>query len=285
MSTQESKPKVEGATSQADKSASGGQGGGQTGVLGAVREKVLITLVGFLLTGVAGTMVTTWIQQRGWAWQNRVGKIDKDTQNILQTYRSAAELVNARWLASYEAAHALEAEKPAPQRSARWRAAMDSFNAADREWTLKFTNVAREIEFYVDTPFGVQPPTILGAVYASTCLTNPYDGDHARLDPRSARIALEIVNHCQARIRDDLAVLIDAAEKDGAPAPDFKAQSADAFRRLDVVYKVNDRLRCIIFERALAVRRQSSSESYWGTFFGVDSENYRLPPNPPSCAP
>ena len=34
--------------------------------------------MGFILTGVVGTMVTSWIQQRGWAWQNHVAKIESD---------------------------------------------------------------------------------------------------------------------------------------------------------------------------------------------------------------
>jgi hypothetical protein len=256
----------------------------RAGALSAVREKVAITLAGFLLTGVFGTMVTTWIQQRGWAWQNRVAKIEKDTQNVLSTYRAAAELVNARWLASFEMARAAEIEKPGGERSAGWRAASEAFRLSDRDWALKFTNVAREIEFYVDTPFAVAPPTHLEAVYRADCASDPYAGFGGALDPRSARLALEIVNHCQAIVRDGLAPAIAAIES-GAPlgAERTEATSA-AFRRLDVVYKVNERLRCLIFERALAARGQLSNESYWGTFFGVESPDYSLPTAGRPCA-
>ncbi len=40
-------------------------------------EKVLLAIVGFMLTGVVGTVITTWIQQRGWAWQES-GRQDRE---------------------------------------------------------------------------------------------------------------------------------------------------------------------------------------------------------------
>ncbi len=50
----------------------------------SLREKVGTALLGFLLTGVVGTMVATWFQQRGWAWQNRVAQVEKDTTSALE---------------------------------------------------------------------------------------------------------------------------------------------------------------------------------------------------------
>jgi hypothetical protein len=254
--------------------------------LASVREKAMITLTGFLLTGVLGTMVTTWIQQRGWAWQNRVAKIEKDTQNVMATYRSAAELVNARWLANYQMARALEREpltgdKPSPG----WRHAVDAFAQADREWTLRFTNVAREIEFYVDAPFAIDPTQSLSAVYALTCDVDPWRSG-ATLEARSARLAIEIVNHCQARVKEAIQPLVDDREA-GRPIDGVARTSAVnlAFRTLDHVYRANETLRCVIFDRALTIRSQLENDSYWGTFFGVGGPAYRLPERPRGCAP
>jgi hypothetical protein len=256
--------------------------------LASIREKAMITLTGFLLTGVVGTMVTTWIQQRGWAWQNRVAKIEKDTQNVMATYRSAAELVNARWLASYQMARALEREPLTGDRlSPGWRQAVDAFAQADRDWALRFTNVAREIEFYVDAPFAVDPTPSMPQVYALTCDSDPFaSGAGAKLDARSARLAIEVVNHCQARVKDVMQPLIDDREA-GRPVEGVARTSAVnlAFRTLDHVYRTNELLRCVIFDRALAIRGQQEAESYWGTFFGVAGPAYRLPERPRSCAP
>lgn len=265
--------------------------------LEAVRDKAMITLTGFLLTGVLGTMVTTWIQQRGWTWQNRVAKIEKDTQNVMATYRSAAELVNARWLASYQMTRALEREPlPAGEMTATWKFAQDAFGQADRDWALRFTNVSREVEFYVDTPFGVEPAATLPRVYALTCADDPYAGagspasgarkpDAQALDGRSARIALEVVNHCQARVKDALQPLLDDRAA-GRPLDGVARTSAVnlAYRQLDHIYRTNERLRCLIFERALTIRDQLAAESYWGTFFGVSGPAYTLPGPDKGCA-
>lgn len=254
--------------------------------LASMREKAMITLTGFLLTGVLGTMVTTWIQQRGWAWQNRVAKIEKDTQNVMATYRSAAELVNARWLASYQMARALEREPlAAGQPSSGWRQAADAFAQADRDWALRFTNVAREIEFYVDAPFAVDPTQSLSSVYALTCDVDPWRSG-AGLDARSARLAIEVVNHCQARVKEAMQPLIDDRES-GRPIDGVARTGAVnlAFRALDHVYRTNETLRCVIFDRALSIRGQLEVESYWGTFFGVGGPSYRLPERPRGCAP
>lgn len=254
--------------------------------LDSMREKVMITLTGFLLTGVLGTMVTTWIQQRGWAWQNRVAKIEKDTQNVMATYRSAAELVNARWLASYQMARALEREPlAAGQPSPGWKQAADAFAQADREWALRFTNVAREIEFYVDAPFRIDPSEKLPAVYALTCDDDPFRNPaSAAFDGRSARVAVEVVNHCQARVKDALQPLID--DREAGRALDGVARTSAvnlAYRTLDHVYRTNEMLRCVIFDRALSIRGQLETDSYWGTFFGVAEPAYKLQQRPRGC--
>ena len=47
------------------------------------RQKSWQLSQGFILTGVIGTMVATWFQQRGWAWQNAVEQVEKDTASAL----------------------------------------------------------------------------------------------------------------------------------------------------------------------------------------------------------
>lgn len=236
-----------------------------------LRDRIVVAIIGFVMTGVLGTLVTTWIQQRGWTWQNRVAKIEKDVDNSITTYRAASDLVNARWIAAYRLTRAIEKKET----GAEWKGALEAFTTADRDWALRFTNVAREVEFYVDTPFGYDSGANLPNVWKLTC--NEYalpKGKELGIDTRSARAVLEIVNHCQSVTKDALQPIIDARAEGGAPAPADIEASALAFRRLDALYRVNDALRCIIFERALSIRGQLASESYWGTFFGVGDPHY-----------
>lgn len=244
-----------------------------------LRDKIVVALVGFVMTGIVGTALTTWIQQRGWAWQNRVTKIDKDTENAMATYRSASELVNARWHATYRLTRALERNAPADE----LKTVREAFDAADRDWALRYTNIAREVDFYIDTPFGINVGDNLNRVWALSCTDFALrNANGPAIDASSARAVLEIVNHCQGVIKTDLETLIYKANE--VQAPEKKTIIDMSFRRLDHLYHTNDVLRCVIFERALAIRRAIAAESYWGTFFGVGLVTYDLDKTSRSCA-
>jgi hypothetical protein len=250
--------------------------------LAGLRDKMAVAITGFILTGVIGTMVTTWIQQRGWAWQNRVSKIEKDTENALNAYKSASELVNLRWHATYRMVRALERKASGDE----WKGAREGFAAADRDWGLRYTNVAREIEFYVDTPFGIDPNAKLGAVWNLTCTDYALKNFGANgVDARSARAIIEIVNHCQGRVKNAIDAICDAATDVTAAAPPVEKPFIDTiYAQLDHLYRTNEALRCTIFERALTMRRAVTEESYWGTFFGVAQPSYVIPPDARDCS-
>jgi hypothetical protein len=236
----------------------------------SLREKIAVALIGFVLTGVIGTILTTWIQQRGWAWQNRVTRIEKDTENAIQTYRTSSELINSRWHATYRIARSLEKK----QQGEEWGTARDGFTTADREWALKYTNIAREIDFYIDTPFGVESQKLLAPVWVFECGDYAFDASSASgFDTTSARVVMELINHCHGRTKDDIDRLIET--RDTVTDADRKVVVDLSMRRLDHLYKTNEILRCVIFDRVLDIRRAASGESYWGTFFGVSEVGYR----------
>lgn len=248
----------------------------------SLREKIVVALVGFVLTGVIGTVLTTWIQQRGWAWQNRVAKIDKDTEAAIATYRTTSDLINARWHATFRMVRALE--RGATGES--WTATRTAFDAADREWALRYTNVAREIEFFVDTPFGIEPGEMLKPVWGLSCDVYALRGaPGSAIDTRSARVVLEVINHCHGITKDELEKLADARGDAAQPAKAADpAVTVVLYRRLEHLYRTNDALRCLIFERALAVRESVSTESYWSTFFGIGAPRYAVTAKERTCA-
>ena len=94
-----------------------------------------------------------------------------------------------------------------------------------------------------------------------------------------------MINHCQAQVKDALQPLLDDRAA-GRPLDGVARTSAVnlAFRQLDHIYRSNELLRCLIFERALSIRDQLATESYWGTFFGVAEPAYRLPERDKACA-
>lgn len=249
-----------------------------------LRDKIVVALVGFVLTGVIGTILTTWIQQRGWTWQNRVSKIEKDVENAMATYRTASELVNARWFATYRMSRLLERDAAGkPSSAEEWKAARDAFDTTDRDWALRYTSVAREIEFYVDTPFGIDGSEMMPRVWNLTCSDFALRGTPgSAVDARSARVVLEVINHCHGKMKDEIESLIDRRGT-GADTAERKVTLDLSYRRLDHLYRTNETLRCVIFERALAIRAQITSESYWGTFFGIGTPNYDAAVRPRDC--
>lgn len=250
----------------------------------SLREKLIFTVLGFMLTGVIGTTLTTWVQQRGWSWQNRVTKIEKDTENAMAAYRSASEIINGRWHATYRLARALERNSAGDE----WKGARDAFEQADKEWALRYTNIARELEFHIDTPFGIESKDNIARVWSLPCTDfalrtaqTKQSKDDALIDATSARAILAVINHCHSKIKDEIEDFIDKRET--ATAEDRKALALATFPRLDHLYRSNEALRCIIFERALAIRRMASTESYWNTFLGIGTPNYHLTPNGRNC--
>src|SRR5271169_2868341 len=235
----------------------------------------MLAFIGFLLTGVLGTLITSWIQQRGWAWQNQVAKIDKDTQNALGAYQSASDLINTRWHATYRMVRAIERGAAGDE----WKDARAEFAAADKDWAIRYTSVARDVAFYVDTPFAVEAKDKMKLVWPLPCNAYALGASGAGIDAASARLVLEVVNHCAQLVKDEIDSAVDA-EAGAPPNLDAAARRAfadPAYARLDAVYKTNEALRCIIFTRALTIRQSLLVYSYWGSFFGLSQPAYTRP--------
>ena len=246
-----------------------------------LREKAVLALAGFLFTGIIGTMATTWIQQRGWYWQNRVAKIDKDTQNVLAAYQNASDMVNRRWYAIFRMTRAIERGAAEEE----WKAAREEYVAAEKDWAIRYTSVARDVAFYVDTPFGIDSTQLMKQVWPLACTKYALGEGAFRIDAIPARVILEIANHCAARVKDEIDSLADPT---GATPPKLdaaarKARADSGYAKLDAIYRTNESLRCVMFERASAIRQTLDADSYWGSFFGVTPQTYALPPQGARC--
>jgi hypothetical protein len=246
-----------------------------------LREKAMLALVGFLFTGVIGTMATTWIQQRGWYWQNRVAKIDKDTQNVLAAYQNASDIVNRRWYAIFRMTRAIDRGAPEDE----WKAAREEYAAAEKDWAIRYTSVARDVAFYVDTPFGIDSKEMMKQVWPLACTTYSVGTGGFQIETMPARVILEIVNHCAGLVKDEIDGMADPT---GATPPKLdaaarKARAGAAFAKLDAIYRTNETLRCVMFERASSIRQTLDADSYWGSFFGVTPQTYSLPKQGARC--
>lgn len=233
----------------------------------SMMEKLTLTLFGFVLTGVVGGMLTTWIQQRGWAWQNRVSGIEKDVANVVAANKATSELINLRWHAAYRMTRAIEREED----ETIWREARTNFDQADREWALHYSSAVRDVEFNVDAPFGVASAD-LSRVWTVDCAK---PGGVFPFETQSARVLLEMVNHCHGQLKGVLDPLTVAAPDSRRMTKANKERIDESYRRLDRLYKMNDVLRCVMFDRAVAIRNAHATQSYWSAFFGVETATYQ----------
>jgi hypothetical protein len=233
----------------------------------SLREKLTLTILGFMLTGVVGGALTTWIQQRAWAWQNRVGGIEKDVNAVNSANKAASELINLRWRAAYTMTRALEREETGEA----WKQARNEFDEADKQWALQYSNIARDVEFNVDGPFGVTSDD-LSKVWVVDCAAAK---SVMPFETNSARVVLEIINHCQGQTKSLIEPLFDAPAEERRMTKANREKIDAAYRRIDRIYRLNDVLRCVIFDRAVAIRNAQGQESYWGNFFGVAPAHYQ----------
>jgi hypothetical protein len=98
-------------------------------------------------------MIGAWFQQRGWAWQNTVTQVEKDTRSALESLHAASELLDKRWSATLQKLQAAKGAT-APDDS---KAAADRFRSVNDEWELGFANVESAVQFNVDRPFLSEP--------------------------------------------------------------------------------------------------------------------------------
>jgi hypothetical protein len=234
----------------------------------SLRQKILFTVVGFVLTGIMGTIVTTYFQERSWSFQNRVAQIDKDTEKAFNTHGDVTELIDARWSATLRMIQALEHNATGDE----WKAARDGLLSVNDKWELRHANLSAEVEFYVDSPFGIRGSDKLDPIWELKCITFPLGDDKGQgADPSSARVLLEVSAHCQGLIKDEIEgpIADRDAGKIGVAQKPIKEIIDRSYLRLDHIWHVNDALRCMIVERALAIRRSFAEVSFFDTVLGV----------------
>jgi hypothetical protein len=244
-------------------------------------------LVPTVVLAFLGAAASTWFSDRSSTWTAFVTKIDKDADSARSAYGDAADLINARWYALYKMAAALQT----PPDSTEFGEVRKAYAVVDQDWALKFTKIESDIQFYVDEtfPIGVNAEAAqrdIDLIPSMSCTKMDADEKaRALLVTSSARVVMEIVNHCLGDAKNDLdgAMALKANVADDSPraAPDPKIRSA--FQALEMVYWTHAALRCIVLEREQALRPIAVQEPYWNKFFGSLPTKIALPPDTENC--
>jgi hypothetical protein len=180
-------------------------------------------LVPTVVLAFLGAAASTWFSDRSSTWTAFVTKIDKDADSARSAYGDAADLINARWYALYKMAAALQT----PPDSTEFGEVRKAFAVVDQDWALKFTKIESDIQFYVDEtfPIGVNAEAAqrdIDLIPSMSCTKMDADEKaRALLVTSSARVVMEIVNHCLGDAKNDLdgAMALKANVADDSPRP------------------------------------------------------------------
>jgi hypothetical protein len=249
---------------------------GRTAKSERLRETLITTLIGFVLTGVIGTMVATWFQQRGWAWQNAVAQVEKDTTSALTSLQSASDLLDKRWSATFQMVQTIQNANAGDVS----KAARDNFLAVNHEWELSYANVDAAVQFNVDRPFGIDANRVPNTLWTLQCTTFPFGNEAGgAVEPNSAHTVLKVIDHCHDLVKANIYDL----DKTSVDQASRKKLIDEAYLRLSHIYHINDVLRCMILERAIAMRRGLDAELGWGSFLWIGPQKYRVPSKEGEC--
>jgi hypothetical protein len=237
-----------------------------------LRDKFVVALF-VILTSVVGTIVAALLQQRGWAWQNKVMGVEEDTKSAVDTLHSASDLLDKRWSATFQMVRAMENAKAGDE----LKAAKDTYLSVNHEWELGFANVYSAVQFNVDRPFDIGMSRIPEALWTLNCDTFPFSGEEGgTLEPGSAHIMLKLIDHCHGLVKTN----IDELSKGSID----QRLIVESYLRLSHIYYITDALRCVILQRAVTMRSSLDTEELsWGSFLQSGPQKYSIPIKGDDC--
>ncbi len=217
------------------------------GKLGAKLSKNAYSMVAAL--GILSAFVGSILQGRSWDYTHQVDNIAKDSDAVLNALHDLNSVIDVRWLAINQLNDAYRNKLGGD----RLKNAQDSFSEANRKWELAHNNLSAAFEITVDSPFSVDGADKIRRVPTLDCKDYDLSGGHnVGTNPISARVLLEISDHCITEIKNDLEKTAGASQSIRKPIPsaDFEVYQA----RIDFAWRVNKVLQCLTTERAEAVR-------------------------------
>ncbi len=236
-------------------------------------DKILAMLPTFIVTGVLGTILAAWFQERGWAWQEAVHQVEKDTASAMDSLQLASDLLNRRWSAASKMAQATD--DPATVDVAKARENLLSVN---HDWELGYADADIKVQFNVDRPFGIDAK-LPDALWNLPCTSFPFGAEGKEtVEPSSAHIILNVIDSCHEAAEH----AISKAEKTSDHTARKKLMN-EAGLVLQHIYYINDALRCVILQRAIEMRRSLDTRLGWWSFFWIERKKYKLPDKEGDC--
>jgi hypothetical protein len=223
------------------------------GGLGWTR-KVLSSIGGLVLaTGVLGTAISAYFQQRTWTYQNRAEKIDRDSTSVMAALDGLGKVIEEKFLATYNLDDAIKTR----QEGDALDAAVKRFDEADRAWEQQHQSLAATLDILIDSQFGLDDLGAIARAQAMDCSRYALDGlASASGAPMPVGAALEVAYTCHVKLKQGVEDELRARSANGGAWPAALVDPDPRRIALGHVWRVQNVLQCLMIQRAVEIRGQ-----------------------------
>ena len=244
------------------------------------RKKFVELMSAFLAvlgaTGVVGSMVGAYFQQRAWNNEKAITKRQDDAAKVFELEQKVSEFVDKWWAA----ADKLEYATHSHANKEEWERAWNDYRKTFEDGQLN--KWAGQIAFFVDEPFKRKTDDKRKEINDKIdCLSYTLElTQDNNIDSQSASHLLQIIEHCHDLARQD----IEKASADKHPPAscvEGEQNICHFHRRKAQIWWLNKVVRCTIFERAVAIRNEVAQTTW--SFMPQVPANYELPQDAHDC--
>ncbi len=217
-------------------------------------RQVLGSIGGLVLaTGVLGTAISAYFQQRNWTYQKRADKIDKDAAAAMTALDGLNKIVDEKFLSTYSLDDAIKNRVEGD----KLQAAIKRFDAADAAWEQQHQSLASTLEIVVDSQFGLDDLAATARARSADCARYALDGLRPNAtDPLPVRAVLEVIYTCQTRLKQGIETQLRAQDANGGHWPAVIVDPDPGRMTLGHVWRVQNVLQCLMVQRAVEIRGQ-----------------------------
>lgn len=217
-------------------------------------RRILGSVGGLVLaTGVLGTAISAYFQERSWTYQKRADKIEKDSAAAMAALDGLNKVVEEKFLSTYGLDDAIKTRVEGD----KLNEAVKRFYAADKLWEQQHQALASTLEIVVDSQFGVDD-------LDAAARANGVDCKHytlGRMQPTGGealpvRALLEIAYACHTKLKQSIESQLHVRDDNGGAWPATIAQPDPGRVMLGHVWRVNNVLQCMMVQRAVEIRNQ-----------------------------
>ena len=236
-------------------------------------KRIIGSIGGLVLaTGVLGTAISAFFQERSWGYQKRAEKIDKDAAGAVAARDSLNKIVDEKFLSTYGLDDAIKARAEGEKLGD----AVRRFYAADRLWEQQHQSLASTLEIVIDSQFGIDDLVATTLAKAGDCKQYALDGLQHNSDPLPVRALLEVAYTCHTKLKQNIEEALHARDANNASWPATTAEPDPGRLMLGHVWRVDNVLQCMMVQRAVEIRNQPIRTSILPSTTPVNAVPYAI---------